>query len=378
MTALPTEADIGLVLRRGPANDPKRSQPHVVPLDVGIHDAMMSKINLRRSPRTYVLIGGLVLLIAVLMLVSPNKEPKHFIFGALFLVGGLVSAFYLNRLVVDKITGEIVHQRGLIFPVFSERYPINRIRKIRISEKVIRKDNHDRTTYPVRLSGIRDAIVSNHSNPWFSRVIAEQLARRIGVPLDNRVYGVSSHRMSDELDTPVVRRWIRDHDQFDKPALPATTDLIEKPGPSSYELSLSAEFPRIKYVIAAFFLVAGLAVANIPPAALFGSPAYRWIAGIALLAGLMGLAFVGRSSLKMDSEKVIFRQGYAPFRHRIRIEEIEELVVARDGVIMIGDEKAVWVHWGKSKSDSDYLAAAIPYHLHRIGKQLNHEYEQPN
>ena len=347
-----------------------------MPLDVEIPDAMTSKINLRRNPRTYVLFGVLVVLIAGLILVSPDKEPKHFVFGALFLVGGLAGAFYLNRLVLDEISGEIVHQRGFVLPVRSKRYPINKIQNIKISEKVIRRNNKDRTTYPVQLSGIRDAIVSNHPNPWFSRIIAEQLAIRIGVPLDNRVYGVSSRRQPHELDTPVVRRWIRDREQFDKPTLAATTDLIEKPGPSSYELSLSAEFPRFKYVIVAFFLIAGLAVVGVPPAAIFDSVAYRWIAGIAFLAGVMSLAFVGRSSLKMDSEKVVFRQGYAPFHHRIRIDEIEELVVASDGVIMIGDEKAVWVHWGKSKPDSDYLAAAIPYHLHRIGRQLNQEYDQ--
>ena len=122
------------------------------------------------------------------------------------------------------------------------------------------------------------------------------------------------------------------------------TDLTEKSGPSSYELSLSAEYPKFKYAIAAFFLVAAPAAANLPPAALFGSTAYRWIAGIAFLFGVLGLAFVGRSSLKIDAEKVAFRQGYAPFRQRIRIEDIEELVVASDGVIMIGDENAVWVH----------------------------------
>lgn len=335
---------------------------------------MISKINLRRNPRTFVLFGILVILIATLMLISPDKEPQDFIFGALFLIGGVASSFYLNRLVVDKTHGEIIHQRGLILPVRSKRYPIHKIRKIQISEKVIRKNNKSRTTYPVRLSGIGDATISNHSSPWFSRVIAEQLARRISVPLDNRVYGVSSLRKSDELDMPLIQRWNRDQKQFDIPALPLTTGLIEKLGPSTYELSLSAEFPGFKYAIAAFFLVAGLAVANVPPAAIFGSVGYRWIAGLAFLVGILGLAFVGRSSLKMDAEKVQFRQGYAPYRSRIRIEEIEELVVAPDGIIMLGDERAVWIHWGKSKPDSDYLAAAIPYHLHRIGIQLQHQF----
>ena len=343
-----------------------------------IPDAMTSKINLRRNPRTYAMFGVLLVLIAVLMLMSPDKEPKHYIFGALFLFGGLASITYLNRLIVDANAGEIIHQRGLLLPLRVERYPIRKIRNMKISEKVVRKNNKERSTYPVRLNGIRDSVVSNHPNPWFSRVIAEQLARRIRVPLDNRVYGVSSIRKSDELDVPVIRRWIRDGHQFDKPALPATTNLIETSGPSTYELSLSAEFPKFKYVIAALFLMAGLAVAPVPPAILFASTAYRWIAGLAFLAGVMGLAFVGRSRLKMDAKNVVFRQGSAPFRYRIRIDEIEEFVVASDGVILIGDEKAVWVHWGKSRSDSDYLAAAIPYNLLRIGQQLHNEYSQPN
>lgn len=330
---------------------------------------MKKTLNLRRNPRTYVLFGVLLTLIAFLMLISPDKAPQHVIFGSLFLIGGLSSMAYFNRLLVDKDTDELVHQRGLLVPLRTRRYPLRKIRAVNISAQVIRNGDKDRTVYPIRLSGIKDSVVSKHGNPWFSRVVAEQLARRIAVPLRNRVYGVSSVRKSDELDMPLVQRWIRDGERFGKPVLPASTDLLERTGASSYELSIRAQFPQFKYLTMFLFLLVLPAVVDIPQTAVFDSLFYRAVAAFALFFGVLTLAFVGRSSFRIDSRAVSFRQGYLPVRSRMRFEEIEEMVVAGDGITLIGDAKAIWIHWGGGKQDSEYLEAVVPYQIHRIGSQ---------
>lgn len=44
------------------------------------------------------------------------------------------------------------------------------------------------------------------------------------------------------------------------------------------------------------------------------------------------------------------------------------MVVAAAGITLIGDTGAVWIHWAGRMRDADYLAAAIPYQILRLGR----------
>jgi hypothetical protein len=187
-----------------------------------------ASLTLRRHPRTYALFGVLVVLVALLMLVDRDRSLGQAVFGVLFLVGGFSAVAYVNRLTVDAQAHELVHQRGLVVTLHSKRYPLDKVMAIRISCKVVRKNKRDRTTFPIHLSGIKGAVISNHGNPWFSRVLAEQLAMLVGVPLINRVYGESSTRPPEELDLSLIQRWIRDDMRFDVPARPPGSDRAGK------------------------------------------------------------------------------------------------------------------------------------------------------
>jgi len=302
------------------------------------------------------------------MLVTPDRLPEHVIFGSLFAIGGLMSLTYVNRLTLDTTSQELLHQRGLIVPFQTKRFPLSRIRAVKMTVKVIRNGDNSKTTYPIGLNGIKGAVVLNHGNPWFTRVVAEQLARLINRPLISRVYGVSSTREPDELDLPLVERWIRSDARFEVPSLAHDTTLQENMRGSDYELSIRAEIPQLKYVIILLWLLVIPAIAPVPWTDVFHSSFYRYFAVFALFFGMMLLAFVGRSRLRITANEVSFRQGYFPRRSRLRLSDVEEMVVAADGITLVGDENAVWIHWGGSRQDSDYLKAAVPYHILRLGR----------
>ena len=101
---------------------------------------------------------------------------------------------------------------------------------------------------------------------------------------------------------------------------------------------------------------------------MFHSWAYRLAVGFLLVVAFMSLAFVGQSRLVVTAEAVSFRQGSFPIRARMRVSEIEEMVVAADGITLIGDDNALWIHWGGSTRDSEFLDAVVPYQLLRLAR----------
>lgn len=210
--------------------------------------------------------------------------------------------------------------------------------------------------------------MSNHGNPWFSRVIAERLANMLGVPLVNRVYGTATTRQPDDLDTPLIERWIRNEVRFDVPSRPSGSDLRETVQGSSYSLSMRAELPSLKYAVVLMLLAALPAVVDVPLAEVFHSTPYRVFAVFLCVSAVMMSALVGRSKLKITPAAISFRQGCFPFRSRLALRDIEEMIVAADGITLVGDSGAVWVHWGGNKRDSAYLEAVIPYQVLRLGR----------
>lgn len=313
------------------------------------------------------------MLIGWLMFTHPDKTPEQLVFGFLLFMSGLTMLAYINRLVIDIDAGILIHQRGLLLPIRSSVYELKKVKAVSISVKVIGKSDDERTIYPVRLSGIRDSVLLKHGNPWYSRVIAEQIAIRIQVPMKNRVYGVTSTRSSDELDTPLLERWARDGKRFSRPSILPNTGLVEAESESTYVLSIRAQYPPLKYLVAVFFILATFAIIDVPFENVFHSKGYRGLAVFLLFFGTLTMAFVGRSNFRVTPVGVSFRQGYFPIRYRLRITDIEEMVVANDGITLISDKTALWVHWGSSKRESDYLEAIVPYQILRLGGRAKYD-----
>jgi hypothetical protein len=325
-------------------------------------------LNLRRNPKLSVLLGILIALIGVLILIVPERVPAQLIYGSLLLAGGILTAASVNRLIIDKKARVLIHQRGFLIACTRKRYPLGQVKAVDVATKLIRDGEDSKSLYTVSLSGERDAVVAKHGNPWFARVLAEQLARCLHVPMNNRIYDVATQRKPDELDTPLMKRWSDEHVQFDKPGLPVKTRLRERADEGSYVLSFPAQFPGMKYLVIFLFVLVIPVTIAIPEANFYGSAFYSLVALIAITAGVTILSFTGRSKLSIDSRQVAFRQGYFPVSSRMRLEEIEELIVASDGITLIGDERAVWIQCGGSKRDSAYLEAVVPYQLERLAR----------
>lgn len=331
---------------------------------------MHSRLNLRRRPVSKVVAGLLLISIAALAFFFGDGSAGSLVFAAVIFVTGIALTTRIDFLHIDRAAGYVTHRRGYLLPIRNTRYPISKIRTVNVAMQTTGHGDDRKTVYPVQLSGISNAVVSSSGDPMYARILAERLARRLAVPVRNRVYGASTHRTAAELDMPLVERWRRDRKRFDRPALPGDTRLEEIEGVEHYVLRIPAQHPELRYL--AYFLLA--IVLPLTYATFLGGEFatmfFGFLAFFALIGGTMLLALVADSTLTVSRSDLSFRQGRFPLRTRMRITEIEEMVVAADGITLIGDNSVLWIHWAGSKTDSAYLEAVVPYQLSRAGSSV--------
>ena len=167
---------------------------------------------------------------------------------------------------------------------------------------------------------------------------------------------------------PLIKRWHRDGTRYPEPVLENGSQLREQKAADHYQLSLPAQHPGLKYLAIGLVVLGAVLIIAAPGTLLFGKAAFVLFGVMSLIGGTMCLALVGRSTLTIANGGVAFRQGWFPLQNRMPINAIEEMVIAGDGITLIGDTEAIWIHWAGSKADSDYLQAAVPSQIQRLGQ----------
>lgn len=337
---------------------------------------MKKTINLRNKPGRSILLGILIMLIGILIFLKAAKPTDKYATALIFCMVGLFLAGYINRMCLFIDKQELVHQRGLFFPLFNHSYNLNKVRCITVKEKIIEDYNEGsydqyQTIYPVHLSGIKGAIAAKPRSPWRARKIAEELARALNKPMNNMVYKKSSIRAADELDMPVIERWKREHNYPSKlPEAPANTQLDIKRSGNAFIVYLKAEHHSIKFALLMLTVITAIAVVSSSGMSISPFIYYGIFGSLYLFTVLILLSFSGHSKFEINGKSVSFRQGLSPIKSRINLNEIEEYIVARDGIHLVGDRSSVWIHWGDNLKDSEYLEKAIPFELMRFGTTI--------
>lgn len=329
-------------------------------------DTFQTHINLRYKRRTSVLAGILMLLVGSLIVRSGVDISNDQKFAMVLIVGGALLVGWIKRLAIDKQAGEIRLQIGFILPFYSRAYQIKKVKRIALLERYEKnRFANGSMRYNVRLVGIRNSTLLKSPGPWFARQVAERLATTIGVPMNNRIYGKSSIRQPDELETPLLLRWRKSGTSFQLPAAPQSTGVRVKRDGDRTSIYLKAESHNIFLLL--IMLAGGLLVAFLVTSTTSGSPIFFVIFfGLFVYVIIRALlTFMGNSRIVIDARKVSVRLGISPFSDKLKLSEIEELIVARDGICLVGDDGALWFHWAEHKRDSEYLEKLIAYELSR-------------
>lgn len=333
----------------------------------------MVKLDVRTSPRARQIGGVLLLLVGGYFAVSAllvDLTIPQIVFAACAVFLGVVLVGERHVLVIDREAGTIVRRRGVILTVPRSCMPIAQVTHLSLVEVTHTRKNKETTRYRVLVNGSAQRALADVSDPWYARRIAERACKALQVPFDNRVYtNTKSRRQPDELDTPLVERWRKGGQSHERPALPADSTIRVEEHGDEVRVSLPAATGSrwIVFGLIAFFAV--MAVIFLLVARDLGDRIFIYgffgFSGVFLVIAL--LSFSGRSQIVFRGQHVRTRQGSSPVGGTMSIREIEEMIAARDGLVLVGDRTALWLNWPRSKPDRELLKAYVAYELAKRG-----------
>jgi hypothetical protein len=330
----------------------------------------VQKINLRNNARARWLCGVPMLLLAALCFDAGHDQRgiTTIVFGACLAVIAIVLLAERRFLVVDAQSGRLSSKRGIFYPFTVASFAIADVKHIDLVPYTSRRNasGTGSTRYRLLVNGRLDSALTDLGDRWHARWAGERVCVALKVPFDNRVYGPHSVRLPNELDMSLAERWRRSGQVYERPSLPAGSPLVvDEIGPNVL-VSLPAETHNRKLLALLVLIFAAVGVV------LYSSVdgGVRWFlhlffAMAAVFFALALLAFSGHSRLTFTTRHVSFRQGLSLFSRALEFGAIEELIPAPDGIDLVGDSGAVWIHWPETEADSEFLQAHVAYEIAR-------------
>jgi hypothetical protein len=285
--------------------------------------------------------------------------------GVALAIAGLYVIAGRHLLVVGS--GRVTRRRGLFLSFDVVSNTVAGIEKITLWEVARRSGKRKVIRYRVSAVGSSSRVLAELPDPWHARHVAERLCVALNVPFHHDVYGANSVRNPHEVDAALVERWRIASTTHERPGLPPDTRLRVEEHDRDVVLSTPAETWQLKY---AALLTAAFAA--------FGTLFYRGsstggarivllgvlgVAGAAVMAA--ALQSSGRAKIVFSGNRVRVRLGWWPFASSMSIADIEEMIPASDGINLVGDARALWIPWGRSHADSEFLRKFVAYELAR-------------
>lgn len=131
------------------------------------------------------------------------------LFGLVFAGAGTALMFGRSGVTIDRTTMKITKWWGLLVPMKVTEYDLNGFDRITVGKEVRSDSNSSKTVFPVRLAGgrgIEDLEYDASGDYPAARRLSEELARYVGLDIEDSMSGRTVHRRREELDESVRDR----------------------------------------------------------------------------------------------------------------------------------------------------------------------------
>lgn len=270
-------------------------------------------------------------------------------------------------LIIDSASGFVSRRRGICLAFTRAAFAIADLKQIDLVTHVRHSGRRRRERYRLLVNKSGQSVLAESGEVWHARKVGERVCAALNVPFDNRIYGAHSVRDAGELDLNVAERWRLARRAKDRPSQPPGSRLVLDEAGADARLWLPAETHNLKVLallVAVFAVIGAVSWFNVETT---GQRVFFYLffggAGIFLTYG--ALAFSGKSLVTFTGKRVSFRQGRAPSSTSLKLEEIEEMIAADDGLYLVGDTGVVRIHWVGERAESEFIEAWVAYHLAR-------------
>ena len=334
---------------------------------------MAHRINLR-SERRAAFLGGLLLLLMSLPLIEAwPGEPGAAVWAVIFVLLGLHLLTRVRRLEIEPGLGTVRYRTGYLFPWLTKAYASDSIRHVRLRVKIKKRGKKRDRSFWLAFGGNHEQTVCRIRGAYFARSVGEHIAGLLNVPLIDQVTGMGEKRAARDLETPIVDIWKSRGDRVDPPVMPANSELIADETPTGFTLRFAPQPKFGRIIVAAcglFMLPIAGALAGVELLRFALSTAYLLLAVWCAAMIFMALSHTGRSTVKISTTGIKFRQGRFPISQSMQIADIEQWVPAFDGIHLIGDSGQVFIDYTGTKADRTYIHDAVRYQLQRLSEAI--------
>lgn len=275
----------------------------------------------------------------------------------LTLLAAFMFVTWVDRVRIDPVRDRVTRQRGFLVPIPWESYKLSDYERVELRKKLKRDGEGDGTyLYHIILAGKEPDTLARIKSAYPARRAAERIAQGMVVPLDNRAFGRRTVRSPKVLDTPVAERWARTAKKFELPELPSDSGVRMAESGNRLTVRFPARSRHLRGLLLMLLVfLAGFALT----VTTMGLNPFSLLSALGVLSLLhLGMKLIGNSKLVFAQDRISFRSGIALFKDRMKLCDIEEVIVT-DALTLISDRRGLRITLPEKKEDAAFIKQLI-------------------
>lgn len=340
----------------------------------------MQRISIDRWRTLRFVTAGALLIACAWFWLDSSGNAEYLPLPHFFIPAALLLLAYRNCIEVDPKRARLAHRIGIGYAFAVRKFETSRLRRITLREETVQsgEDDDSSTIYSLRVSGPAErGVLCTHDILWEARSIAERVARALDVELEMRLFGGSSVRVADRLDLPLAERWRLNGIVKPAPRLEdSSISTISHDSKASEFRTPVAPAPRLAIGVVSVCLIVSLhALYSVGGA----SASFSVVASalVAIFGGGYIARYTGRDRVRFSRTTVEFRRGYLPFVRTMPLEDIEEILVSKNTVALLGDRKFLLIDRPEHESDRTVQRQFIERQISQRQASIAAEHDRP-
>lgn len=246
-------------------------------------------------------------------------------------------------------------------PLWIKRFDLNEVTAVKVEHKIIKSDS-DSADHRYIVSLVRmpaQKVATLRSNSLEARRLGERIAKHIRRQLFDGSHGIVIRRTDEELDMSLGERLVHRGEEVEYPSLP-TRSRIE---PISLGSEIHLRFPAqpLPWFIVALFLliftlIAGLSFLAEPGGKIFMQLFSAVCVSFVVIAAINSKQ---RAEVWITPDGVRYRKF--PFRGRLSMSELEEVIAKGSDLTLISDRKIMGLPYDFNRKDRIFVHNLIEH-----------------
>jgi len=287
--------------------------------------------------------------LALFLWLASSDDASNKIFGSYFSVVMLVAMLYRDQIVIVNDSEQIYRFRGVLIFGQKKEFCLKTVNKVSLVKKIYSHRGESRLGYVVQLVSNKKDDLYAHPKLLHTRAVAEKVAAAIKKDLENRVFGRGALRKYDELDQPLIS-YASIKSEVDRVNDRISLTVSDTANKRRIAFSQNTRGDReILYWMMGCLIFLMLFFPPLIVLFIVVSPIFLYLL----------LSFHGKTKILISNKFLKIRRGLNPLSQRIKLSELEEMIIGKGCLYFLGDKKYFGVCVDGSHADLKQIKMLI-------------------